>query len=181
MTLMTTFIFYFFFLLQFFLFLSEVRINLQEGGNQEGDNATCHHDDEEHAVTYHILQISRNHARQHQTEIRDARTDGIMGGLELALTVEQHVEGKNREAQTVTQLLDEKTAGNHDEVAVERVAQIDVNHIGQGNGANQRPEPFLHSVPAHQDASEDATQQQTDETHSSFATRTVLRSRCRSR
>ena len=102
MTLMTTFIFYFFFLLQFFLFLSEVRINLQEGGNQEGDDAAGHDDDEEHAVTYHILQITRNHARQHQTEIRDARADGIMGGLELALTVEQHVEGKDREAQTVT-------------------------------------------------------------------------------
>ena len=101
-----------FFLLDFlFLFLSEIRINLQESSNQEGDGATCHYDDEEHAVTYHILQISRNHARQHQSEIGDARTDGIMGGLELSLTVEQHVEGKNREAQTITQLLDKKTAG----------------------------------------------------------------------
>lgn len=100
------FLFYFF--LDLLLFLSEIRINLQESSNQEGDGATCHHDDEEHAVTYHILQISRNHARQHQSEIGDARTDGIMGGLELSLTVEQHVEGKNREAQTITQLLDKR-------------------------------------------------------------------------
>ena len=56
-----------------------------------------------------------------------------MGGLELPLTVEQHVEGKNRAAQTITQLLDKKTAGNHDEVAFERVTQIDVNHIRQGD------------------------------------------------
>ena len=86
------FLFYFF--LDLLLFLSEIRINLQESSNQEGDGATCHYDDEEHAVTYHILQISRNHARQHQSEIGDARTDGIMGGFELSLTVEQHVEGK---------------------------------------------------------------------------------------
>ncbi len=67
------------FILFLLLFLSEIRINLQESSNQEGDGATCHHDDEEHAVTYHILQISRNHARQHQSEIGDARADGIMG------------------------------------------------------------------------------------------------------
>jgi hypothetical protein len=149
--------------------------NFGKKEEKEGDGATCHHDDEEHTVTYHILQISRNHARQHQSEIGDARTDGIMGGLELSLTVEQHVEGKNREAQTITQLLDKKTAGNHDEVAVERITQIDVNHIRQGDGANQRPEPFLHSIPAHQNTTKNSTQQQTYQSHSTVGKAIFLR------
>ncbi len=101
------------------------------------------------AVTHHVLQITRNHARKHQAEIGDARTDGIMGGLELALTVEQHVEGKNREAQTITELLDKQAGGNHDEVAVERIAQKDVDSIRQGDGANHWPQPLLHTVAAH--------------------------------
>ena len=98
-----------------------------------------------------------------------------MGGLELSLTVEQHVEGKNREAQTITQLLDKKTAGNHDEVAVERVTQIDVNHIRQGDGSNQRPEPFLHSIPAHQNTTKNSTQQQTYQSHSTVGKAIFLR------
>ena len=98
-----------------------------------------------------------------------------MGCLELALTIEQHVKGKNRKAQTVTQLLDEKTAGNHDEVAVERVTQIDVNHIRQGDGANQRPEPFLHSIPAHQNTTKNSTQQQTYQSHSTIGKAIFLR------
>ena len=44
-----------------------IDVGFQESGNQEGDGAACHHDDEEQAIAYHIFQISRNHTRQHQT------------------------------------------------------------------------------------------------------------------
>ena len=42
-----------------------------------------------------------------------------MGCLELALAIEQHIKGKNREAQTITELLDKEAARNHDDVAIE--------------------------------------------------------------
>ena len=82
-----------------------------------------------------------------------------MGCLELALAIEQHIKGKNREAQTITELLDKETARNHDDVAVQRIAQIDVNPIRQGDGTNHRPKPFLHTIAAHQNTADDSTQQ----------------------
>ena len=88
--------FIFIFLL-FFLF-SEVTIYFDVDGNQKGDYAARHHDDVDMSVSQDVFQITRNHARKHQTEIGNTGTDGVVGGLELALTVEQHVERKHREA-----------------------------------------------------------------------------------
>ena len=42
-----------------------------------------------------------------------------MGCLELALAIEQHIKGKNREAQTITELLDKEAARNGDDGAIE--------------------------------------------------------------
>ena len=50
------------------------------------------------AVSQDVFQITRNHARKHQAEIGNTGTDGVVRGFELALTVEQHVERKHREA-----------------------------------------------------------------------------------
>ena len=86
-----------------------------------------------------------------------------MGGLELALAVEEHVEGEDGEAQAIAELLDKQAGGNHDEVGVERVAQENVDCIGQRDRHDHGPQPLLHAVAAHQDASDDATQEETDE------------------
>ena len=79
-----------------------------------------------------------------------------MGGLELALTVEQHVEGEDGETETVTKLLDEEASADHHDVAIERITEVDIHHIRQGDGADQRPQPFLHTITTHQDAANDA-------------------------
>ena len=46
------------FLITFFFLLAKVRIYLQEGGNEEGDDAASHYDDEEHTVAHHVFQIT---------------------------------------------------------------------------------------------------------------------------
>ena len=144
-------------------FLSEVGVDLEEGGDYEGDGAARHDDDEEQAITHHVLEIAREHAGKHEAEIGNARTDGIMGGLEFALAVEEHVEGEDGEAQAIAELLDKQTGGNHDEVGVERVAQEDVDSIGQRDRHDHGPQPLLHAVAAHQDAADDAAQEESDE------------------
>ena len=103
-----------------------------------------------------------------------------MRGLELALTVEQHVERKNREAQTIAKLLYEKAARYHDNIAVQRITQIDVNHIRQGDSANHRPKPFLHTVAAHQNTADDTTQQQAYQSHRAIGKTIFLRRQAQS-
>ena len=39
-------------------FFSEVGVDLEEGGDYEGDGAARHDDDEEQAITHHVLEIA---------------------------------------------------------------------------------------------------------------------------
>ena len=54
-------------------FLSEVGVDLEEGGDYEGDGAARHDDDEEQAITHHVLEIAREHAGKHEAEVGNAR------------------------------------------------------------------------------------------------------------
>ena len=84
-----------------------------------------------------------------------------MRRTELALTVVKHVKSEDGESESVAKLLDEEAGGHHPKVGRERVTQEDVNGVWQRYGANHRPKPLLHAVPADQHASQYASKQQT--------------------
>ena len=92
----------------YYLLLSEVGINLQKGGYEERYQAACHDNDEEHLVTYKVLYVSRHHAGEHQSEVRDACANRVMRRAELALTVVKHVKREDGESESVAKLLNEE-------------------------------------------------------------------------
>ncbi len=145
------------------LLLSELRINLDEGRNDEGDGTKRHDEDEERAVAHEVLEVARHHSGQHQSEIGDAGADGIVGGLELAHAVEEHVECQGGEAKAVAELLDEEAATDGPQVAGHGIAHVDVDNVGQRDGHHHWPPPVFQSVAAGNDAADDAAKGQSDE------------------
>ena len=121
------------------LFLSEGRIDLDKRRNGKRNDAEQHHGDEEMLVAQQVLQPSAGHARQHQSEERDGRAERIVRRLILALRVIEHVKGERGEAQAITKLLHKEARTDEHEVGGQRVTHVNINSIGQGDGANKWP------------------------------------------
>ena len=66
-------------------FLSKVRIDLDEGRDGKGYGAEEHDQYEEGVVAQLVFEPTRQHAWGHEAEVGESRTEGIVGGLELAL------------------------------------------------------------------------------------------------
>ena len=100
------------------IFLTKLRIDVDESCHKEGDRAERHHNDKECGITHSILQKTAEHARHLQAEVADACTNGVVAGLELTHSEIEHVERQGGEAHTIAELLDED-------------ARADEQHVGR--------------------------------------------------
>ena len=64
-----------------FSFLSEFRVNLQQGGYTESGERAGHDPDKEKPVSLSFLHPSGNHARKHHAQCHESRANGIVGSL----------------------------------------------------------------------------------------------------
>lgn len=164
-------------LLLFFtlLFLAKARIDAQEGRDDEGEGAGCHDDDEEVAIAHQLLQGAGKEAGNHHRQRHERRAEGIVRGLVFALAVIDKVEHVGGEAEAIAKLLDEDADVDHQQIGGQAIAHVDIDHVGQGDGAHHGPKPIFQSLLRHGNAAENAAERESDDTHRALHEAVFLR------
>ena len=88
-----------------------------------------------------------------------------MGCLKRSLTIIYKVKHVSGKAEAIAKLLNEDTGVDNYQIVGHGIAHIDIDCIGQGNGADHRPQPALQSVTTSTDATENTSDGQSDDTH----------------
>ena len=148
----------------FFLF-AELGVDLEQGGDDERHGASGHHDEEECAVADGLLQGTSEEAGNHHREGHQSRTKRVVGRLVLALAIIYKVEHVGGEAKAVAKLLEEHADIDYHQALRQGIGEIDIDHIGQRDGADHRPQPVLQAVATGNDTTEDAAQREADDSH----------------
>ena len=141
-----------------------VVLDLDEGGDGEGDEAEGHDDPEEVLVADVAGDEAGDDAGDHDAaEVLAGGADGEDGGGALAAGEGDEVEGVGGESESVADLLDADAGADEPEVVGGDVAEIDIDDVGQGDAEDEGPEASLQAPLGHSPSADDATQQQADD------------------
>ena len=86
-----------------------------------------------------------------------------MGGLVSTSAVINQVEHVCGEAESVAELFDEYAGTDDGEAWGQGIAEIDVDGVGEGDGADHWPKPVLQAVSPNADAAQNPAQGQPDD------------------
>lgn len=159
----------------FFLFLSELRVYLDIGGDDEGDGAEEHDDEEEVAIAHPLLQGTGEESGDHHRQRHEGGAEGVMARLVVALAVVDEIEHVGCEAEAIAKLFEEDAEVDHHEALGQGVAHVDIDDVGQRDSAYHGPQPALQAILAGSHAAEDATEGQSDDAHRSLYQSVFLR------
>ena len=88
-----------------------------------------------------------------------------MGCLEPPRAVIEHIECQDGESKSVAELLDEKAKADSEYIGCQGIAQVDIDDIGERDGAHHGPQPALHAITGDKYAADNTSQQKADEPH----------------
>ena len=141
-----------------------VVLDLDAGGDGEGDEAEGHDDPEEILVADVAGDEAGHDAwNHHATEVLACRADGEDGCGALTAGEGDEVEGVGGESESVAYLLDADAGADEPEVVGGEIAEIDIDDVGQGDAEDEGPEASLQAPLGHSPSTNDATQQQADD------------------
>ena len=120
-------------------FLAELRIDVDEGCDEEGSQAADNRPDEEVAVSNGFLQPACHHAWQHHPQCHEACADGIVSCFMFTFREVDKIKHVRGKAKSVAELLNEDTCIDDQHAFRLGVAQKDINQVGQGDGAYHGP------------------------------------------
>ena len=98
-----------------------------------------------------------------------------MTGLILSLTKINKVEHIGRETEAIAELLKEHADIDNQQTFGQRIAHIYIDEIGNGDGKDHRPQPFLQTVFSCRYAAENAAECKSDDTHRTLNKSVFLR------
>ena len=138
---------------------------LHTGGDGEGDEAEGHDEPEEVLVADVLGDETRDHAWEHHTtKVLTCRADGEDGCGAFATREGDEVEGVGSKAETIAYLLNADAGADEPEVVGGEIAEIDIHDVGQCDAEHEWPEALLQTPLRHSPSTDDATQQQANDT-----------------
>ena len=140
------------------LFAAEGGGDLDEGGNGNRDDAASHHPPEKVDITHRFLEPSGGHAGEHHAESHEAGAYRIVGRAERAFTEVDEIEHIGREAESVTELLDEDTGIDREHIGGLYDGQITECAACERNAPRHRPNPLLEATVGCHEAADDASE-----------------------
>lgn len=114
-----------------------------------------------------FLDVTGYHAGKHHAESHESGTNGIVCGLLLSFAEKHHEKGKGCKSETVAELFDGDTRGDQPHFGRPSECEIHVHEVGEIHGGRHPPYPVFQALTSHENASEDTSDGEGDETDNS--------------